>query len=208
MVSVKVLLLNLPLCLVIELVMVSSTRTWRHGRHVGELNNSEFFFFFENLYLLLCKPRAIICFCFVHQHGRQITWVQAENSLFWSLCDEATLMAISQTDISLFIQLTRRTISLRLQIYFKGTNIFNRQRRFRTSEAKSWTRIDGFSVQFPISTWLTRQAPGESNFLEYSHSDTQQNNWKLTVFKVAFRPKYCRSARLCLDTLFLVELKL
>ena len=31
---------------------------------------------FGNLTLLLCKIRAIICYCFVHQHGRLITWLQ------------------------------------------------------------------------------------------------------------------------------------
>ena len=32
-------------------------------------------------------------------------------------------MAIPQTDISLFIQLTRRTIYFKLQVYFNETNI-------------------------------------------------------------------------------------
>ena len=49
-------------------------------------------------------------------------------------------------------------------------------------EAKSWTRIDGFTLQFPIPTRLTRQPPGKSNFLEYWNSSAQGNNWKLTVF--------------------------
>ena len=31
---------------------------------------------FGNLTLLLCKIRAIICYCFVHQHGRLITWLK------------------------------------------------------------------------------------------------------------------------------------
>ena len=30
---------------------------------------------FGNLTLLLCKTWAIICYCFVHQHGRLITWL-------------------------------------------------------------------------------------------------------------------------------------
>ena len=42
-----------------------------------------------------------------------------------------SLLAIPQTDISLFIQLTRRTI------YFKETNILIMQRRFRMGEAMS-----------------------------------------------------------------------
>ena len=87
------------------------------------------------------------------------------------------------------------TISFNLQIYLKETNILK-------------TREDGFSSQFLISTWLTKLAPGKSNFLELWHSGTQQNTWKLTVFKVVFRPKYCRSAWLSSETLFLVELKL
>ena len=37
---------------------------------------------FGNLTLLLCKIRAIICYCFVHQHGRLITWLQ---TIYWSL---------------------------------------------------------------------------------------------------------------------------
>ena len=47
-------------------------------------------------------------------------------------------LAIPETEGSLFIQLTRRTI------YFKETNILNILRRFRMDEAKSRTRIDGF----------------------------------------------------------------
>ena len=35
---------------------------------------------FGNLTLLLCKIRAIICYCFVHQHGRLITWLQ---TIYW-----------------------------------------------------------------------------------------------------------------------------
>ena len=34
---------------------------------------------FGNLNLLLCKIRAIICYCFVHQHGRLITWLKTIN---------------------------------------------------------------------------------------------------------------------------------
>ena len=42
----------------------------------------------------------------------------------------SSLISIPQTDISLFIQLTRRTIYFRLQIYFNETNILNKLRRF------------------------------------------------------------------------------
>ena len=34
---------------------------------------------FGNLVLLLCKTWATFCHCFVHQHGRLITWVQPKN---------------------------------------------------------------------------------------------------------------------------------
>ena len=34
---------------------------------------------FGNLALLLCKTQATFCFCFVHQHGRLLTWVQAKK---------------------------------------------------------------------------------------------------------------------------------
>ena len=86
---------------------------------------------------------------------------------------------------------------------FKSTStkqILNKLRRFTIGEAKRWTWIDGFTLQFPISTRLTRQPPGKSNFLEYWNSSTQQNNWKLTVFNGVFRPKYCRSACHSLET--------
>ena len=49
----------------------------------------------------------------------------------------SSLISIPKTDISLFIQLTRRTIYLRLQIYFNETNILNKLRRFTVGEAKS-----------------------------------------------------------------------
>ena len=35
---------------------------------------------FRNLILLLCKTWATISHCFVHQHGRLITWVKTKNS--------------------------------------------------------------------------------------------------------------------------------
>ena len=139
--------------------------------------------------------------------GFSLTWDPGnevgQRQFKWS-----SLISIPQTDISLFIQLIRRTVYFRLQIYFNETKILNKLRRFTIGEAKSWTRIDGFTLQFPISTRLTRQPTGKANFLEYWNSSTQQNNWKLTVFKGVFRPKYCRSARHSLEMLFILELKL
>ena len=44
--------------------------TWRHGSRFGVQNNS------EKSVLLLCKTWGIFCHCFVHQHGRLITWVK------------------------------------------------------------------------------------------------------------------------------------
>ena len=37
---------------------------------------------FGNLTLLLCKTCGVIFYCFVHQHGRLITWMQTKN---WQL---------------------------------------------------------------------------------------------------------------------------
>ena len=48
-----------------------------------------------------------------------------------------SLLSIPQTDISLFIQLIRRTVYFRLQIYFNETKILNKLRRFTIGEAKS-----------------------------------------------------------------------
>ena len=112
------------------------------------------------------------------------------------------------TDISHFIQLIRRTVYFRLQIYFNETKILNKLRRFTIGEAKRLTWIDGFTLKCPISTRLTRQLPEKSKIFKYWNSSTQQNNWKLTVFNGVFRPKYCRSARHSLETPFLAELKL
>ena len=37
---------------------------------------------FGNSSLFLCKMQATFFFCFVHQHGRLITWMQTKNSLW------------------------------------------------------------------------------------------------------------------------------
>ena len=37
---------------------------------------------FENLMLLLCKTWATFCHCFVHQHGRLITWAKPNYKQF------------------------------------------------------------------------------------------------------------------------------
>ena len=55
--------------------------TWRHGGHVSVHNNSEKKSF-GSLILLLCKTWATFCNCFVHQHGRLITWVKTKNRPF------------------------------------------------------------------------------------------------------------------------------
>ena len=39
---------------------------------------------FGNLILLLCNTWATFCRCFVHQHGRLITWVWARNSIVFA----------------------------------------------------------------------------------------------------------------------------
>lgn len=48
--------------------------TRRHQRHVGAQNKSGKSL--ENLTLLLCKTWAIICYCFVYQHGHLISWLK------------------------------------------------------------------------------------------------------------------------------------
>ena len=71
--------------------------TWRHGGHVWyteqyrvtsrrpcwctELQRKKSF---GNLILLLCKTWATFCHCFLHQHGRFITWVKTKNRAFLS----------------------------------------------------------------------------------------------------------------------------
>ena len=45
---------------------------------------------FGNLTLLLCKIRAIICYCFVHQHGRLITWLQTIYTFSMIACQHFT----------------------------------------------------------------------------------------------------------------------
>ena len=41
---------------------------------------------FGNFILLLCKRWATFCHCFVHQHGRLITWVKTKNNRIpWTL---------------------------------------------------------------------------------------------------------------------------
>ena len=49
----------------------------------------------------------------------------------------SSLLSIPQTDSSLFIQLIRRTVYVRLQIYFNETKILNKLRRFTIVEAVS-----------------------------------------------------------------------
>ena len=51
---------------------------YSHGGQVGAQNNSEKKSF-GNLILLLCKTWATFCHCFVHQHGRLITWVKTKQ---------------------------------------------------------------------------------------------------------------------------------
>ena len=62
--------------------------------------------------------------------ARQVARAVAESR-------RSSLLSIPQTDISLFIQLIRRTVYFRLQIYFNETKILNKLRRFTIGKAKS-----------------------------------------------------------------------
>ena len=46
---------------------------------------------FGNLAPLLCKTRATFCFCFVHQHGRLITWLIPH---FWAYLNKRSKIKI------------------------------------------------------------------------------------------------------------------
>ena len=55
-----------------------------HSSHVGAQNNGEKKSF-GNLALWYCKTWGIICCCFVHQHGRLVTWLKTIYSLTSSI---------------------------------------------------------------------------------------------------------------------------
>ena len=89
--SKKIVMTIMICCCKISLALFSKTASWAkchpftkinirysHGGQVGAQNNSEKKSF-GNLILLLCKTWATFCHCFVHQHGRLITWVKTKN---------------------------------------------------------------------------------------------------------------------------------
>ena len=65
----------------INLTLLFSVFTWRHGGHVGVQNNGENKSF-GNLILLLCKTLPTFCHCFEHQHSRLIAWMKTKNVNF------------------------------------------------------------------------------------------------------------------------------
>ena len=68
---------GIPIWMLREFEILFFDCSWRHGGHVGGKNNVENSF--GNLIILLCKTWETFCHCFVHQHGRLITWLKTKN---------------------------------------------------------------------------------------------------------------------------------
>ena len=72
---------------------------------------------FGTLIISLCKTWATFCRCFVHQHGRLITWVKTKNTGRWPLFTYKLIFW--RRFMKVFLHLVHFRLKLRKQITFR-----------------------------------------------------------------------------------------